>query len=156
VKIVEQNAQMSYNFGAYRKIEFNLKAEESVLKTMQYDLEHYIASQGPKEYQAQDYTKISLGSSNVIPTDEFFKELLKKQRAVNEQLNHVNKLRTEFENLKAQIREMQKKYSEDPKLSVFCLHIIDGLSLQTVRRIKNYAYGTVRNASSEIKREMRG
>jgi DNA-directed RNA polymerase specialized sigma subunit len=149
---MEQN-QVNYDFKAFKKLEMNLTIAKASLRSLQLELDHYIEKQGPKEYQAQDYTKLSVGSANVIPTDEFFSELLRKQKAVNEQQKYVNGLEDEFEALKAKMEEASKKFN-DLELKVFVLYYIKHNNLYNISNMLNYSYIRIKQVNQNISRLM--
>ena len=144
--------RVKYDFKTYKQLETNLAIQKAKLRTMQIDLNHYIASQGPREYQAQDYTKMP-SSKNIMPINEVYKQLIEKQKAVNEQLEYVNKLEEGFVKLQQEIEEASKKFN-DLELKVFVLRHIKHNSLYYVSQTLNYSYSHIKRINQNINKQM--
>ena len=145
--------RVKYDFKTYKQLETNLAIQKAKLRTMQIDLNHYIASQGPREYQAQDYSKIPCKNKNIMPINEVYKQLIEKQKAVNEQLEYVNKLEEGFVKLQREIEEASKKFN-DLELKVFVLRHIKNNSLLYISKTLNYSYVRIKQISQNINRQM--
>lgn len=145
--------RVKYDFKTYKQLETNLAIQKAKLRTMQIDLNHYIASQGPREYQAQDYTKMPCKNKNIMPINEVYKQLIEKQKAVNEQLEYVNKLEEGFVKLQQEIEEASKKFN-DLELKVFVLRHIKNNSLLYISKTLNYSYVRIKQISQNINRQM--
>lgn len=144
--------RVKYDFKTYKQLETNLAIQKEKLRFMQIDLNHFIRNQGPKDYQSPDFSKTS-SSKNIMPINEVYKQLIEKQKAVNEQLEYVNKLEEGFVKLQQEIEEASKKFN-DLELKVFVLRHIKNNSLLYISKALNYSYARIKQISQNINRQM--
>ncbi len=149
----EKQKAIKYDFKTYKELETNLRIQKAKLRSMQINLNHFIRNSGPKDYESPDYSKIPCNNKNIIPINDFYKELIERQQSVNEQLEYVNKLEEGFIKLQQEIEEASKKFN-DLELKVFVLRHIKNNSLLYISKTLNYSYVRIKQISQNINRQI--
>jgi hypothetical protein len=150
---MEQNTQ-NFDFRKYKVMETNLMIAKSDLRTKQRVYERLIASQGPQDVKAQDYTKSGKGSGDCEPIDRVYTKIIEARDAVVLQSGIVSVMEEQFEELKKAIEEQSKKFDSDLELKVFVLYHIKGNSLQNIGRMLHYSCARIKQISQDINRKI--
>jgi hypothetical protein len=146
--------QQTIDYRTYKVMETNLLIAKSDLRTKQRVYDRLIASQGPQDVKAQDYTKTGKGSGKCEPIDRVYAQIIEARNDVILQAGIVSDREAEFERLKADIEEQSKKFDSDLELKVFVLYHIKGNSLPNIGRMLHYSCARIKQISQDINRKI--